>query len=102
MKDQQLIQLIIAPAARDDLVDIHEFGGRTWGNARSARYLQTLKERFLSLTQHPLAGVERADLMPGIRSLSAESHVIFYRVREGVIEIVRVLHGRQDPNRHIK
>jgi hypothetical protein len=30
MKDQQLIQLIIAPAARDDLVDIHEFGGRTW------------------------------------------------------------------------
>jgi toxin ParE1/3/4 len=40
--------------------------------------------------------------MPGIRSLSAESHVIFYRVREGVIEIVRVLHGRQDPNRHIK
>jgi toxin ParE1/3/4 len=29
-------------------------------------------------------------------------HVIFYRVRErGVVEIVRVLHERMEPSRHI-
>jgi len=31
-----------------------------------------------------------------------ESHVVFYQVQSNHIEIVRVLHARQDPNRHIK
>jgi toxin ParE1/3/4 len=60
--------------------------------------------------------VDRAELVPGIRSFhirhsrdeSREApvanpvHVIFYRVMQpGVVEIVRVLHDRMEPRLHI-
>lgn len=31
-----------------------------------------------------------------------ESHTLFYRVTTSRVEIIRVLHGRQDPQRHLK
>ena len=59
---------------------------------------------------------DRSELRPGIRSFhirhsrdeSREApvanpvHVIFYRViQPGVVEVVRVLHDRMEPRRHI-
>lgn len=95
-------QLVISPAARNDLRDIYHFGLRNWGKSRSIRYLEILKERLWALTEQPLIGIERPELLSEMRSFPVESHVVFYRVRSGRIEFFRVLHGRQDPNRHIK
>jgi hypothetical protein len=39
---------------------------------------------------------------PGMRSLPIESHILFYRVTANRLEIIRVLHGRQDPVRDLK
>lgn len=36
-----------------------------------------------------------------IRSLPIQSHILFYRVAANHIEIIRVLHGRQEPLRHM-
>ncbi len=94
-------QLVIAPAARNDLKDIYQYGLRQWGQARSKSYLSTIKDQFRLLTQQPLIGTERPELLPNIRSLPMESHTLFYRVTNGRVEIVRVLHGRQDPQRHL-
>jgi len=44
--------------------------------------------------------LEQVD-MPEMRSFPVESHIVFYQVRSKQIEIIRVLHGRQDPDRHI-
>ncbi|WP_415186606.1 type II toxin-antitoxin system RelE/ParE family toxin [Rheinheimera aquimaris] len=30
-----------------------------------------------------------------------QSHILFYRVAANHVEIIRVLHGRQDPLRHM-
>jgi len=48
------------------------------------------------LERHPFSGRPRDGLRPGLRSLLADPHVIFYRVQNDTAEIVRVLHGRQD------
>ncbi len=60
--------------------------------------------------------VDRPELLPGIRSfhirhsrdesreapVANPAHVIFYRtVQPGLIEIVRVLHDRMEPGRHL-
>jgi len=95
-------QLVIAPVARDDLKNIYQYGRRQWGKARSDSYMATLKEQFWSLTEQPLMGIERPELLPDIRSLPIQSHTVFYRVAAKQIEIIRVLHGRQDPQRHLK
>lgn len=94
--------LTIAPAAKADLKDIYQYGLRQWGQAKSDRYLEALKGTFWSLTEQPLMGTERPELLAGIRSFPAESHVLFYRVTARSVEIIRVLHSRQDPVRHLK
>ena len=94
-------QLVISPLAQDDLRDIYQFGLHNWGQAGASRYLQALKERLWVLTEQPLIGVECPELLSGVRSIPVESHIVFYRVRHREVEIIRVLHGRQDPNRDI-
>ena len=95
-------QLVIAPAAKNDLKDIYKYGLRHWGQAQSESYLSNLKTQFWLLTEQPLVGTERSDLLPDTRSLPIESHTLFYRVTANRVEIIRVLHGRQDPHRHLK
>ncbi|HSC68829.1 MAG TPA: type II toxin-antitoxin system RelE/ParE family toxin [Cellvibrio sp.] len=95
-------QLIIAPAAKADLKDIYQYGLRQWGQVQSDAYLEILKGKFWSLTEQPLMGTERPELLAGMRSLPTESHILFYRVTTTNVGIIRVLHGRQDPARHLK
>ncbi len=95
-------QLVIAPAAKNDLKDIYQYGLRQWGKVQSESYLSTIKNQFWLLTQQPLIGTERPELLPDTRSLPVESHTLFYRVTTNRVEIIRVLHGRQDPQRHLK
>lgn len=95
-------KLVISPAARNDLKDIYQYGLRRWGQARSDSYLTAIKDQFLLLLQQPLIGTERPELLPDSRSLALQSHILFYRVTTTDIEIIRILHGRQDPHRHLK
>ena len=95
-------QLVIAPAAKNDLREIYQYGLRHRGQAQSESYLTIIKNQFWLLTQHPLMGTERPELLPDTRSLPIESHTLFYRVTAKRVEIIRILHGRQDPQRHLK
>jgi toxin ParE1/3/4 len=95
-------QLVIAAAAKIDLKDIYQYGLRQWGKVQSDRYLENIKDQLWSLREQPLIGVDRSELLPGVRSLPIESHTLFYRTTTGRVEIIRVLHGRQDPQRHLK
>jgi toxin ParE1/3/4 len=95
-------QLIIAPAAKTDLKDVYQYGLRQRGKTQSESYLESIKEQLWTLTEQPLIGVDRSELLLGSRSLPIESHTLFYRVTSDTVEIIRVLHGRQDPQRHLK
>ena len=95
-------QLVIAPAAKTDLKDIYQYGLRQWGQTQSESYLENIKQQIWTLTEQPLIGVDRSELLSGARSLPIESHTLFYSVTLDTVEIIRVLHGRQDPQRHLK
>jgi plasmid stabilization system protein ParE len=43
------------------------------------------------LSRNPELGAERNDLLIGIRALPFEKHVVWYRARGEVVEVVRVL-----------
>ena len=95
-------QLVIAPAAKNDLKEIYQYGLRLWGQTQSESYLSTIKKQFWLLTQQPLIGTQRPELLPDVRSLPINSHTLFYRVTTTRVEVILVLHGRQDPQRHLK
>jgi toxin ParE1/3/4 len=48
------------------------------------------------LIQHPLSGRPRDDLRPGLRSILSDPYVIFYRISNRGVQIVRVIHGRRN------
>ncbi len=94
-------KLCISPTAKADLKDIYQFGLRQLGKIQSDNYLAAIKDHFLALIDQPLMGVERPELLPDTRSLPIQSHILFYRVASNQVEIIRVLHCRQDPQRHL-
>ena len=49
----------------------------------------------------PSLGRACDDIRTGYRRYAEGSHTIFYREAGGGIEIVRILHGRMDPDRHL-
>lgn len=94
-------QLLFSPASQADLKGIFQYGMNRWGRAQSEAYLNKIEELAWVLTEQPLIGIERKDLQPSLRSLPIEQHILFYRVLSKRIEILRVLHHKQDPTSKI-
>jgi len=51
---------------------------------------------FEMLVQNPLAGRPRPDLGQNVRSFTVANYMIFYIPQSAGVDIVRVIHGRQD------
>ena len=49
-----------------------------------------------TLSTAPFAGRTRDEFGLGLRSFPVESYIAFYRVRDEVVEIVRIIHGARD------
>ncbi|MGA8872152.1 MAG: type II toxin-antitoxin system RelE/ParE family toxin [Candidatus Acidiferrales bacterium] len=61
------------------------------------RLVDSITEQFLLLAQYPHIGRRRdEDLRPGLRSFPVLDYVIFYRVQDVDVVILRVLHGSRD------
>ena len=88
--------LTISSAARGDLRNIYRFGRKRWGGQRASLYLEELKNQIWMLVSNAYTGKSRDDVLPGVRGFVVGQHVIFYRLVRDRIEIVRILHGRQD------
>lgn len=95
------LSLVLSPAAREDLRAIHQYGARQWGKPRSNEYMNSLKDKLWLILEQPEIGAVRSELSPDVRSVSVASHVIFYRVQREQLQIIRILHGRQDLTRHL-
>ena len=71
-----------------------------WGAAYSGRYIDTLTETFGFLANNPKAGTRCDNIRRGYRRYPVIRHVVYYRVTDYGIEIVRVLHDRMLAQRH--
>ncbi len=85
-----------------------------WSEAGRERYAALLAAAIRALARAPEGPMtrDRAELAAGVRSFhvryarGARSvrepvHVIYYRIVASAIEIVRVLHERMEPTRHV-
>ncbi|MGK7923141.1 MAG: type II toxin-antitoxin system RelE/ParE family toxin [Trichodesmium sp.] len=60
------------------------------------RLFQEFNQKCQNLTMFPNMGKSYAHLKPGIRGLPLDGYIIFYRVVNDQVEIVRVVSGRQN------
>ena len=87
--------------ARSDILTIREFTLQHWGATKSLEYVAWLRDRMRWLAKAPARGKHRDELGPGLFSYPQGSHIIFYRVADNGIEVVRVLHQTMDSVRHL-
>ena len=66
------------------------------GRTSADRLLRQIAKVVTTINEFPPAGRSRDDIRVGLRSLSAGSQVVFYRLNSDRPEIVRVLEGRRD------
>jgi toxin ParE1/3/4 len=89
------MNFILAPSSIRDLDRLSEYFLATNVEA-GERLFKTLNQKFYNLTQFPNIGKPYPHLDPNIRGLLVEKYIIFYRVTETEVEIVRIVDGRQD------
>lgn len=86
----------LASEARRDFRDTLRFSRRQWGEDQRDRYARRLIGAMERLVQFPDLGERRDDLSKGLRGLSIEQHIIFCRVDDRAITVMRILHVKMD------
>lgn len=93
--------LCVRPAADQDIVEHIEYIARDSQQA-AQRFLQAVRDTFTQLQEMPGIGSVCSLSNPRLSSLRSwrikgfEKHLVFYRVHEERLEIIRVLHGARD------
>ncbi|GAA4168347.1 type II toxin-antitoxin system RelE/ParE family toxin [Gryllotalpicola koreensis] len=92
----------LTPAAQRDLSSIWDYTEDAWGPQQAETYLGEIRFAFERIAANPERGRACDDIRAGYRRYAIGSHILFYIVAEdGQVDIVRVLHQRMDPTRHM-
>ena len=87
---------ILSEIADKDLEDIFDYTFDEFGFDQAEKYLLEIEEIFQNLIANPQIGKKRDEIKQGLYSFPKDNHIIFYRILDNHIRIVRVLHGRRD------
>ena len=89
-------QALWSPEALADLAIIWDYYHSAAGIGATERMLREIAHATEVVAKHPHSGRSREDIRPELRSLSVPPHILFYRIRHGRVEVVRVLDARRD------
>jgi toxin ParE1/3/4 len=91
----------LSPAARSDLDEIWTYSAERWGMDRADRYIRDL----IGVAEKIASGKRRGracdDIRPGYFRCTCQSHVIFYKLTAGSVDVIRILHQRMDFTRRL-
>lgn len=91
----------LTPAAQRDLSEIWDFTEQTWGVGQAETYLDEVRVALERVAARPDRGRSCDEIREGYRRYAIGSHLIFYVEQSDWIEVIRVLHQRMDPTRHL-
>jgi toxin ParE1/3/4 len=90
-----MLSLIKSPTSEEDLIDIWLYIAEDQP-VNADRLLDRLNEAMIKLTEMPKMGVERSELIKGLRSYPVGKYILYYRINGDQLEIVRVLSSSRD------
>ena len=92
----------VRESAERDLLGIWQYSFEQWGELQADKYLDELDSGIKKLADNPEVGIKRDYVRDEYRVLFVGSHAVYYRVTPDTVHIIRVLHGRMDPDRHME
>lgn len=87
--------------AEQDLLEIGAYTWTEWGEEQFVKYMALLRETCEDIIPRKHRLARSVEGRPGLMRWRCERHVIFFRKVNREIEIVRVLHERMLPKRHL-
>lgn len=91
----------LSPRAASDLNDIWDHTQAQWGEVQAESYIRGIQRAIEDAAGDPRRGRPCDHIRTGYFKLSAGSHVIFYRLAGGELDVIRILHQRMDFARHL-
>jgi toxin ParE1/3/4 len=90
----------LTPAAERDLESIWKYTVRKWGIEQADHYIDLLTETFAALADSPSIASTCEHIRSGYRQWHIERHMIYLRITDYGIAVIRVLHDRMDATHH--
>ena len=87
--------------ADQDIIDIYLRGCREFGQRQAELYHEGLARALDLIATEPRIARERREFTPPVRLHPYRSHLIVYVLDDAGVLIVRVLHGRQEWEKHL-
>jgi len=85
----------LSNVAKEDLIRIHQYGIKKFGMAQADKYFDAFFNYFDIITRQPFS-FESVDFIKiGYRRCVCGSDSIYYKVNNGIVEIMAIV-GRQD------
>ncbi|THV16472.1 type II toxin-antitoxin system RelE/ParE family toxin [Rhizobium rhizophilum] len=92
--------LALLPAATADLDKIWDFTAESWGVEQADNYTDEIRATCTRLASGFLRG-RPVDVRQGYLKQSVGSHIIYFWDKKDRIEVVRILHQKQDVSRNL-
>ena len=86
----------ITQKARSDLIGIWEYTYENWSHQQADKYYEILIEKIEEIASRPHIGRNYERIKVGLKGVAIKSHIVFYRIENDIVEIIRVLHQRMD------
>lgn len=92
--------LAFSPAAEADMDGIWDYSAENWGPDQADRYTDEIRDACNALASAHKRG-RTVDVRPGYLKLTTGWHMIYFRDNADRLEIMRILHNKQDVERHL-
>ncbi len=90
------LPFVISKKAVSDLEDIWLYTVEKWSVEQADRYYNLIFDEINHICKNSTAGKSMEHVRKGYRTSKVKSHLIFYRVINDTIEVIRILHERMD------
>lgn len=89
--------IVWRPSARTDLRALYERIAARADPDTAFAYTSRIEDHAAALAEFPERGTPRDDLVPGLRTTTYQRRtIIAYRVTDGEVEVLRLVHAGQD------
>ncbi len=90
------LPFVITKKAVSDLEEIWLYTVEKWSVEQADRYYNLIFDEINFICKKNTGGKSMEHVRKGYRASKVKSHLIFYRVLNNTIEVIRILHERMD------
>lgn len=91
----------LSPAAVRDLEIIWTYTSQRWGVEQAHHYIDLLTATFADLAQSPKTAPACDHIRRGYRRRGVGRHMVYFRITDYGVAIIRILRERMDALRHL-